>query len=591
MSKNNKCAQVVLGINSAYHESASAIIVDGHVVAAVEEERFSGYKHGKPLRVDNAHHLPIESIEYCLKEAKLGWHDLDAIAYSLDPKLRQQQACIGSDGRHDDFGHQLGENMFQRSLARLPRMLRNHTNARLHFVPHHISHAWYAIGTSPFESAALLVMDGIGEGASVSLGNGDRKQLHLERQSLFPHSIGLAWEKVACFLGFSKYDACKVMALAGMNTISPSNKITNHLYWCEDGLMVDQKIFNLEHPEDFSGLEHWFGCKREEAAHNNKIRRDIASVLQQATEEILLLIAEDLQKHTGEKELAYAGGVALNCRANSELAARGPFSQIHIGPAAHDAGTAAGAAWHVYTTLTGMPVPHQSSAGLIGSGPHPITRDINGSRAGWNHQSKVTMTSVARLLKAGEVIGWLDGRCEFGPRALGRRSLLASPIRKDIVTHVNRIKRRFSFEPLALAVPIERAKELFDIPKVGFELTAFMLMTVRPNPLWHDRLEHLLHADGTIRLQTVKQEDHPRFHALLLESERLTNLPLLVNTSFNPRGKPMPATINQALPLAEELGIDHMFVDGECWRKVDNATKIIPLAPSSTRLAQLSFVR
>lgn len=586
----NQRARVILGVNSAYHESAAAIAIEGCVVAAVEEERFSGYKHGKSLRVDNAHHLPIAAIDYCLKEAGVTWQDLDAVAYSLDPALRQRQACIGSDGRYDDFGHPLGESMFQRSLARVPRMLRSHTDARLHFVPHHVCHAWYALGTSSFERAAVLVMDGIGEGVSISLGQGDRWQLQIKRQSLFPHSVGLVWEKVARFLGLTEYDACKVMALAGLDSAQRSDSLADQLQWGEEGLVVNQQIFDLEHPDDYAGLEHWFGCKRQEAAHDTAIRTNIAAVLQHATEEILLAITNDLHKQTGEQALAYAGGVALNCRANAELAARGQFAQIHIGPAAHDAGTAAGAAWHVYTNITGLPVPYHASAEVVGSGPIAGSPFLGHSK-GWKRKYKNdSLTTVARWLVEGEAIAWLDGRCEFGPRALGRRSMLASPLRLDVVERVNQLKRRHWFEPLALAIPLERAEELFDIPVAGRELTQYMLITVRPRPSWRRRLEHLLHADGTVRLQTVSREDHPRFHTLLLEVERLTDVPLLINTSFNPRGWPMPATIEQALPLADELGIRHIVVDGECWSRAGEATRMRSITAVSDRRPELVFV-
>ena len=566
-----RCAQVILGVNSAYHESAAAIVIDGRMVAAVEEERFSGYKHGKLLRVDNAHYLPIAAIDYCLKEAGITWQDLDAVAYSLDPALRKRLACVGSDGRYDNFGHPLGESMFQRSLTRVPRMLRSHTAARLHFVPHHDCHAWYALGTSSFEQAAILVMDGIGEGASVSLGQGDRRQLQIQHQSLFPHSVGLVWEKVTRFLGLTEYDACKVMALAGLDSVPRSDTLAEQMRWSEEGLVVNQQIFDLEHPEDYSGLEHWFGCKRQETAQNTAIRTRIAAALQRSTEEVLLAIANDLHEQTNEQALVYAGGVALNCRANAELAARGPFSQIHIGPAAHDAGTAAGAAWHVYTRTTGLPVPDHASSEVAGGGPIPGT-PFPSCAKGWKRKcTGGSFATVARCLVEGETIGWLDGRCEFGPRSLGRRSLLASPFGRNVVERVNRLKGRHWFEPLALSVSLERAEELFDIPAAGCGLTPYMLITVKPQPSWFGRLTHLLHADGTVRLQTVSCKDHPRFHALLLEIQRLTGIPLLINTSFNPRGRPMPASIEQALPLADDLGIRYMVVDGACWSKARQA--------------------
>ncbi|GEM_PF-3318678 len=560
-------AHVILGINSAYHESAAAIAIDGRVVAAVEEERFTGRKHGKALRVDNAHQLPWAAIDYCFSEAGIDWREVDAVAYSFDPVLRQRQACIGYDGRPDLFGHPLGEARFQHSLACVPRILREHTEARLHFVSHHDCHAWYALGSSPFEHAAVLVMDGIGEGATVSLGRGDRRRLQFSQQTLFPHSVGLAWEKVARFLGLTEYDACKVMALAGLDN-GHGDTLIGQMRWNEEGLMTNQDIFELEHPDHYEGLEDWFGCGREDAEQDTMTRVRIAAALQRATEETLLAIADDLHQQTNEQTLVYAGGVALNCRANAELAAKGPFAQIHIGPAAHDAGTAAGAAWHVYTHTTGLPVPRHTTAQVAGGGPSPGTPGAAAAKNWQRQRTQDSLTTVARLLIGGQSIGWLDGRCEFGPRALGRRSLLASPQQRNPVERINQLKGRHWFEPLALAVPLEYADALFEIPDAGRRLTPYMLMTVRPHRAWRERLAHLLHNDGTVRLQTVDRADHPRFHALLMEIDRLTDIPLLINTSFNPRGRPMPATIEQALPLADALGIRHIVVDGECWSNV-----------------------
>lgn len=588
LGKNLRDARLVLGINNAYHESAAAIIVDGRIVASVEEERFSGRKHGKALRVDNAHHLPMKAIDYCLREAGATWRDLDAVAYSLDPALRQRQACVGLEGPTDDFGHPVGEAIFQRSLARVPGLVRNRTNATFHFVPHHSSHAWYALGTSSFERAAVLVMDGIGEGASVSLGRGTRGQILIDRQYLFPRSIGLAWEKVARFLGFSEYDACKVMALAGLDPSLRDDTFNTHIRWGDTGLEVCQEVFDLEHPENFSGLERLLGCQRSDAARDTSIRTNIAAALQQATEQVLLNIARELHAQTGEDALAYAGGVALNCRANAELAKRGPFAQLHIGPAAHDAGTALGAAWNVYSALTGRAIPYSPSKAVVGTGPSPRAGHAFGMddwkpKAGTNFLGTVT-----RWLADGAAVGWVDGRCEFGPRALGRRSLLASPLLHDAVERINRLKGRYWFEPLALTVTIERADEIFVIPPSGHGLTPYMLMTVRPHPAWQGRLAHLLHGDGTVRLQTVAREDHPRFHALLRKAEEESGIPLLINTSFNPRGRPVPATMEQVMPLACELGIHHLAIDGVCWTRTETTTGE-RMRPSGLRLPELVY--
>jgi carbamoyltransferase len=558
-------ARVILGINSAYHESSAALLVDGQVLAAAEEERFTGRKHGKAVRVDNADQLPVEAINWCLRDAGISWSQVDAIGYSLDPRLRRVQACMGSEPPHAEFGRPLGEALFQHRIARVPRLLRSVTQARLHFIPHHLCHAWYAMGSSPFERAAILVIDGIGEGASISLGRGDRKWIAFAAQTLFPHSLGLAWEKIACFLKLTEYDACKVMALAGLIPRQHISDLEQVLGWGPNGLEVDEAVFDLEHPRDFAGLERHLGCRSEQVASDPLLRARIAAAMQQATEARLLDIAADLQARCGEADLAYAGGVALNCRANADLASRGPFQRIHIGPAAHDAGTALGAAWYLHTRLTGQPVPEQNTDLIAASGPWPETTEALAPE-GWHPvEGDDALESAASWLASGEALAWLDGRCEFGPRALGRRSLLASAHPHDAAHRVNTLKGRHEYEPLALSVPEERADDLFDIPPAGRGLAALMLVTVRVRSGWRERLSHLVHSDGTVRLQIVSRLQQPRFHSLLHAMERLTGLPLVVNTSLNPRGRPMPAGAEQAWPTVEALGLRRAFVSGQCW--------------------------
>ncbi len=326
------------------------------------------------------------------------------------------------------------------------------------------------------------------------------------------------------------------------------------LVWGPHGLEVDEAVFDLEHPRDFTGLERHFGCRRAEVASDPVLRCRIAAAMQQATEARLLDIATELHSSSGEADLAYAGGVALNCRANAELASRGPFQRIHIGPAAHDAGTALGAAWYLHTRLTGQPVPEQKADLIAASGPWPEPTRTP-ALEGWHPvESADALETAASWLASGEVLAWLDGRCEFGPRALGRRSLLASAHHCDVAHRINILKGRHEYEPLALSVAEERADELFDIPSAGRGLAAFMLVTVRARSGWQERLSHLVHADGTVRLQIVNRFHQPRFHSLLHAMERRTGLPLVVNTSLNPRGLPMPASAEQAWPTVDALG-------------------------------------
>jgi len=565
----------ILGINSAYHESSAALVADGHIVAAVEEERLNGVKHGKPLRVDNADALPWEAIETCLEQAGITWRDLEGVAYSLDPALRRRHACLGEEGPPCRFGHPVGEAYFQESMRRVVDHLPISDHTSFFYVPHHEAHAWYALGTSTFTKAAILVIDGIGEGATISLGRGDRRRLHLEQQTLFPASIGLAWEKVARYLGMSDYDASKVMALAGLAEGTEDADLGDVLVVRDGQLHVDQGVFDLEHPDDYRGLERRLGRPR-----NLRRASAIAAALQAATERCLLDLGRWLKEQYDLPDLAYGGGVALNCRANEALARSGLFDRIHAGPASHDAGTALGAAWWAYVRLYDRAVPRQDPAKILFSGPDLLPETSLGSRT----QSGVEI--AAEHLLSGGLVPWAVGPCEFGPRALGARSLLAPPWRRDVVDLVNATKGRWEFEPLALSVTAERAEELFDIPPAGRILTDAMLVTVRPRGGWRERLAHLVHGDGSVRLQVVRREWHPLFHDLLEALDQSRGWPLVVNTSLNPRGQPMAARLPDIQRRVAALGLDALVCPLEVYRCAEGREKSTAPASSVEEVAE-----
>jgi carbamoyltransferase len=557
---------MILGINSAYHESAAALIDrEGRIVAAAEEERFSGRKHGKAPRPDHAHHLPLDAIAYCLREAGVTWRDLAAVAYSFHPELRLGLAYAGVQGDPGMFGYRVNEAVFQESLARVPRLIARETAAPFFFVPHHAAHAWYAVGTSPLERASVLVADGIGERTTLSIGRATRGELELEEVARFPDSVGLLWEKVSRFMGLTTYDAGKVMALAGaLGDLKPI-PLRHLLAFRGDRLWVDQDVLHVEYQHDFSGLHDLVGSRRERPLAAPEHRR-LAAGLQDATEQVLVAAAARLVERYREQGLVFGGGVALNCRANGVLAASGVVDHLHAGPASHDAGTALGAAWHVHTVYTGLPVPHQDPALIMFSGPALEEDGAALHRAGWQEgPSDDSLDGIVDALLQGAPVGWLDGRLEFGPRALGARSILASPAHQDVVARVNQLKGRHPFEPLAVVVPEEDAAAVFAIPPPARGLATLMLTTVSPTAAWRGALAHVLHQDGSARAQVVRPALTPRLHALVRRFAARSGLPLLINTSYNPRGEPMPATLAQALPMAERLGLSHLAINGRLW--------------------------
>lgn len=556
----------ILGINSAYHESSAALIEDGRIFAAVEEERFSGIKHGKSLRVDNAHSLPWRAIRYCLDTAKIDWQDLSAVAYSFSPELRQIHACLGDEGSPMTFGHPVGEDVFQKSLQQIPKLIGQRTTAPFFFVPHHEAHAWYAIGTSPFERSAVLVVDGIGEGASVSIGTATRSHLSLVPVAFFPASVGIAWEKVARFLGLTEYDACKVMALAAFGKEDAKGILEPHLHFDLGRLIVNDDIFRLEFPDDFAGLAKLF---HDYEGNNASLaaKGGVALAMQHATEQLLISLGRHIrEKYPDEHNLSYGGGVALNGRANMALAQVDLFAEIYAGPASHDGGTALGAAFSVYVEKFGGTVPLQSHKKILFSGPTPSLPNLHQTnKEGRSWTCLATSDSLSKtiaLLKEDHIVGWVWGRCEFGPRALGARSLLAAPFDKDIVARINRFKGRYTYEPIAISIAEEFAREVFELPESVKALAASMLIIAVPHSAWKDRFSHLLHADGTLRIQIVSKGDHAHFHALLTAFADRSSIPLLLNTSFNPRGKPMAGNTDDIILITDEIGLNHLVVNG-----------------------------
>ena len=573
MSKN---APLILGINGAYHETAAALIDDGCIVAAVEEERLTGIKHGKPVRVDNAHELPWCAMEACLKLGGIDWEDLDAVAYSFNPDLRRKFKYIVPDGSPNDFGHPQGEATFLAGVEKACSAIEKKTGAKPHLIEHHLAHAWYGMGTSDFDKAAVLILDGIGEKYSGSMGKATRNKIEFIQRDPFPNSVGLAWEKVACFLGMSRYDACKVMALAGCidKDPGPPLNLEQALRFSDGQLHVDQQLFKLEHPDDYSDLRQWHG-------NNSEPCRTIAvsQALQRATEKLLLAIGQHLHEETGLQDLVYGGGVALNCRANAELAKNGKFSRIHIGPASHDAGTALGAAWCVHAEILGKEVPKQDPTKCMFNGPKPK----KSSSTEIEDPSEINLSAdalhqAAKLLVKGELLGWVSGPCEFGPRALGGRSLLAYPKSAGIVDRLNRIKGRRLYEPFAISVIAEQADEIFEIPKSGRTLADFMLMTVRPRKAWPEPWKEVVHKDGTVRLQIVHKDRQPTFHALLHQLGQSNAWPMVINTSLNLRGQPMAAELSVDSLVFTQLGLNWVCIDGKLLIEVkSNTNHSIPL--------------
>ncbi|MGH9349925.1 MAG: carbamoyltransferase family protein, partial [Vicinamibacterales bacterium] len=550
-----------LGINSAYHESAAALVVDGRVTAAAEEERFNRTKHGKRARVDNPHDLPVAAIEYCLSTAGVLPGELDAVCYSFDPARRRDTFRFDPHGAPGDWGDRLGERTFLECLAKTPgsvsSLLGVDLTRRFHWVPHHMAHAALAYYASGFDRAAVLVADGIGESSSTMTAAAAGATIRPIAEIEFPDSIGFLWEKICRFLGFTEYDACKVMGLAAYGDAAAARAGFARFVHVSGGrFAIDNDILELRR-ETCDGLSAVLGPPRRPQEPLDARHAAVAAALQEVTNRIMLGLVENLYQQCPALALCLSGGVALNCTTNWVLKEQGPFREIFIPSAPHDAGTAPGAALFVYYRgVEGTVDRSAMDSPYLGPefSDEAMARAIQ--EAGISATPCPAIGSVvADMLAQGAIVGWFDGRLEFGPRALGHRSLLADPRVIDSRIRMNEIvKRREPFRPFAPSVLKERAAEWFELGRPS-RSASYMLFTCPARAHRAPIIPAVVHRDRTARIQLVDRAETPAFHQLISEFDKLTGVPLVLNTSFND-SEPIVCSPADAITTFQRTPID-----------------------------------
>src|SRR4051812_35200408 len=509
-----------LGINAVYHDSSACLVQDGRVLAAAEEERFTHIKHGKRPIPFSTYELPYHAIDYCLAEAGLTVRDVDQIAYSFDPYL-----LLGSHRGDATITLPLEPSaqptpaeweaawdpLFLSSIVNAPRQLASgfplHLQSRFrgmraadligrwHFVEHHIAHAASAFHASPFEHAAVLTLDGRGERATTTYNLGSGNQLERLGQVAMPHSLGMLYERVTEYLGFlHSSDEYKVMALASFGKPTYAKQFRELIQLGAHGQYTIQPL----------QFEQWFGPARLKGGPLEQRHYDLAHSLQLVLEETVLELATWLHSATKTENLCMAGGVALNCVMNARLRDRGPFREIWVQPAAGDAGTALGAAlWVDVRERPGgdrrWAMDHAFLGPTFGEGE--IEEFLRWSKLPYRRLTDVP-GEVATILEQDRVIGWFQGRMEFGPRALGARSILASPIHAEMQAKLNEIKDREDFRPVAPVALEEEADAWF----VNAGISPFMLFIHDVRPEKADKIPAVRHVDGTARIQTIRRD-------------------------------------------------------------------------------------
>jgi carbamoyltransferase len=523
-----------LGINATFHDSAACIIQDGKLLAAAEEERFTHVKHGKRPIPFSTYEMPFHSITFCLETAGIHINDVDHFAYSFDPSIPRTpdhpafMEAVHNARLHlrDGFPHHLQKRF---RCAKIPER-------KWHYVEHHLCHAVSAFHASPFQQAAVMTIDGRGENASTSYYTGTGNEMNLLGQVFLPHSLGLLYEKVTTYLGFlHSSDEYKVMALAsyGKPVFAPEFREMIQVTGGGNYIIEDKdltKLFGPERTKDDAFTDHHF---------------NIANSLQLVLEETVVKLADWLYDKTQMDNLCMAGGVALNCVMNARIRDRGKFKNVWIQPAAGDAGTALGAAlWiDIQERKTNERLFQMEHAYW---GPEyndeQIEKFLKWTKTPYKKLNNLAYEAAA-ILAQDKIIGWFQGKMEFGPRALGSRSILASPINPLMQARLNEVKDREDFRPVAPVVMEEHAGEWF----INARYSPFMLFIYDVQPDKADKIPAVRHVDGTARIQTVNREQHPRYYDLLNEFNKLTGVPVLVNTSFNTLGKPIVCTPRDAI--------------------------------------------
>jgi carbamoyltransferase len=585
----------ILGISAFYHDSAAALIEDGRIVAAAQEERFTRRKHDPAF--------PHSAITYCLGEAGITANSLDHVVFYDKPFLKFERlletyialAPRGYRSFKMSIPLWLREKLFQKSLLRdeLKKFVDDFDTSRLLFCEHHLSHAASAFYPSPFESAAVLTMDGVGEWATTSAARGNGNELEIFQEIHFPHSLGLLYSAVTYYTGFKVNSGeYKVMGLAPYGEPKYAKLILDHLIDLKpDGsFRLDMSYF--DYCTGFTMTNDRFAKLFGKPVRSpdqllTQFHMDVAASIQAVLDETVLRLTRSLARQTGSRNLCLAGGVALNCVANGKVLRDGHFDNIWIQPAAGDAGGAVGSALAAYHIFKGQPRTINGSDGMSGSylGPHYSQAEIERRLVAAGAKFAVLdeplmLEATAQALAEEKAVGWFQGRMEFGPRSLGARSILGDPRSPAMQKNLNlKVKYRESFRPFAPAVLREDVSEWFDHASDS----PYMLIVadVSENKRRHvtpdeqalfgiDKLNvsrseipAVTHVDYSARIQTVHSDTNPLFHKLLCRFKALTGCPILVNTSFNVRGEPIVCTPEDAFRCFMGNELD-MLVVGNC---------------------------
>ncbi|MFH0970426.1 MAG: carbamoyltransferase [Candidatus Diapherotrites archaeon] len=565
----------ILGVSAFYHDSAACLIKDGEIVAAAQEERFTRKKH------DNS--FPKNAIAYCLRQAGISPKEVNKISFYEKPYVKFERLLYQFIETYPKS--------FSTFIETIPIWLNERLNVPQHFekegfrapiqyVSHHLSHAAASYYTSKFDNAAILTMDGVGEWATTTMGFAEGNNITLTHEIHFPHSLGLLYSAITAYLGFSVNNSeYKVMGLAPYGKPKYKSEFDKLVHVYPDGsfsLDMDYFAFTYEKKMNSKKMEELFNHPaRKKESEVTQFHKDVAASLQTKTEEIVIKLCNELFHQTKKENICLGGGVALNSVINGKILTQTPFKKICIQPAAGDAGSAMGAAlhvWHHYSPQS-LRLPFSHAFWGPGFSQEEVKKFLDQKKINYSmlKNTREIASHTAKLIHEGNIVGFFQGRMEWGPRALGARSILANPTDPNIKDILNqKVKHREHFRPFAPVIPVEDAKNWFDCDLPLPEPADYMLMVYPVKKSKREKILGVVHVDGSGRLQTIRKNQHALYYQTIREFEKLSGVPILINTSFNIRGEPIVCTPEDAYRCMMGTGIDYLMIENFLVARKDN---------------------
>lgn len=571
----------ILGISCYYHDASAALLKDGRIVAAAEEERFTRKKHDT--------RFPTNAISYCLKSQGITGKDLEYVAFYEKPFLKFER-LLYQHLQHFPLSYKTflsSTPSWINEKLRVPKKVKKELgyNKGVLFVNHHLAHAASAFLVGPFKKCAVLTIDGVGEWTTTAYGTAKGNDITLKKEIRFPASLGLLYSTITAYLGFSVNNSeYKVMGLAPYGDMNRKtnpyyDKIKSIVDIKPDGsYRFDMSYFRYTYADRMPSKRLCALLGGPVAARDSEMtqrHKDIAAGLQMVTEDIITRMLRHVHKMTGETSIVMAGGVALNSVYNGKILRSTPFKKIWIQPNASDGGTSIGAAAYVYNTLLGKKRNYVMNDAYLGPGfsRKQIREFLEQKAAVYSEfkNEKEMIRRTAQLLMDKQVVGWFQGRMEWGPRALGSRSILADPTNSEAKELLNeKVKHREKFRPFAPVVCEDDALKYFDCDKPVPRPTDFMLMVYPIKKNVQKMIPSVTHVDGSGRLQTIRREDNRAYYDLIKQFGKLSGVPILINTSFNIRGEPIVCTPHDAYKCMMGTGIDYLVMDRFMIKRDDN---------------------